>query len=119
LVNKLDMIKNTKKYLYIMGGILCAIFMHFYLQYSFEKRELQENVEYPLIYNQNSEIKGKIVKRSISKVIKNTYLIELTDNQKFTIYGFSFLQVGDSICKPANVDTLYIFRGNERYINRL
>lgn len=72
-----------------------------------------EDNEYPFITKNSNDYQGVITKRSISGVYKGAYLFDLSNGQKFSTSGFSFLKVGDSIHRPANVDIIYLYIDRE------
>lgn len=55
-----------------------------------EDNKNKENEFYPDIRKSNQEYNGRIKKRTMSKVWKDTYLIELYNNDRFSISGFGF-----------------------------
>lgn len=91
------------------------ILFYFFIQEYKKNKELEENKEYPFIYNYTQEYKGQIAKFKRSKSRRETFLVELSNGQKFTIYEFSFLRIGDSINKPVNSDSLYIRTQGKEY----
>lgn len=97
------------KYVSYITGLLAAIFFYFYLDRDQEKTKIREDVEYPFINKNSNDYKGIITKRSISGIYKGTQLFELSTGQKFSASGFNFLEVGDSIHRPMNADSIYIF----------
>lgn len=101
-------ISKKIKYIYILFCVLAVIFYHFYLQEDREKIIVEEGVNYPFLSKNSNDYCGTIIKRSMSGVYTGTYLFELSNGQKFSESGF--LEVGDSIHRPANMDSLYIYR---------
>lgn len=97
------------KYISYIAGLLASIFFYFYLDRDQEKTKAQENIEYPFINKNSYDYQGVIIKRSISGVYRGTQLFELSTGQKFSASGFNFLEVGDSIHRPMNADSIYIF----------
>ena len=101
------------KYISYIAGLLASIFFYFYLDRDQEKTKVQENIEYPFINKNSYDYQGVITKRSISGVYKGAYLFDLSNGQKFSTSGFSFLKVGDSIHRPANADIIYLYIDRE------
>ena len=95
-----------------------------------EEGRQREDREYTPIDNSPREFKGMIISTKMSAYWKGTQVVHLS-NDKFTTssstrnyeYGggemASFMHVGDSIYKPANTDSIYIYRGNKTYYFRL
>jgi hypothetical protein len=73
----------------------------------------------------NNSLSGVIIKKT---VYKGSTWIKLRDSSKRYVLKFAnnfnlkpsslseFIEVGDSIYKPANTDTLFIYRNNDRYL---
>jgi len=101
--------KKKSNYIYAGIGLIAIILFYILDPYFSEKKRNKENIEYPLIYGSHLKFEGIIVKRNISMSWKGTYLFTLSNNQKFSGEHISFLQIGDSIFKAANSDSLYIF----------
>lgn len=101
--------KNTLlKYLFYIVCLLVTITFYFYLNEDQEKTKTNEDIEYPFINKNNNDYQGTIIKKSISRVYKGTQLFELSNGQKFSASGFNFLEVGDSIHRPMDADSIYI-----------
>ncbi|WP_185107308.1 hypothetical protein [Dysgonomonas macrotermitis] len=96
------------KYLYILFSVLAVAFFRFYLQKDKVETIINEGADYPLLSKNSNDYCGTIIKRSMSGVYTGTYLFELSNGQKFSESGF--LDVGDSIHRPANKDSLFIYR---------
>lgn len=106
-----------------------------YLIYSYswdlQKQKERENIEYATtIQHVRKELKGRVVKYEKSRFINLRYIIDLSTSEKLNIYEtpinyaykddqkflMSFLQKGDSIIKPANSDSIFVFRNNRKYL---
>lgn len=106
-----------------------------YLIYSYswdlQKQKERENIEYATtIQHVRKELKGRVVKYEKSRFINLRYIIDLSTSEKLKIYEtpinhaykddrkffISFLQKGDSIFKPANSDSIFVFRDNRKYL---
>jgi hypothetical protein len=90
------------------------------------KRE-KELKEYPDIENVFTEYKGIVINSHLSKGMVGAKSITLNNGQKFLVSSdtwnrkykkgamMEFIQIGDSIYKPANSDSIFIYRGNKTY----
>lgn len=96
-----------KNYLRYIISALMALGFYYYLQVDKKATVIMEDVEYPIISRNNNDYRGVITSRSMSGVYKGTWLFELSNGQKFSA-DMSFLQIGDSIHRPANNDSIYI-----------
>lgn len=84
-----------------------ALGFYYYLQIDKKATVIMEDHEYPFLSKNSNDYCGTIIKRSMSGVYTGTYLFELSNGQKFSESGF--LEVGDSIHRPADKDSIYIF----------
>lgn len=109
--------KMQKKY--FIFGILLLLSFGYFLNKCGKRITIREESVYPGIEKTNQTYNGKIASRSISKVLKDAYLLELSSGQKFRISGFSFLKIGDSICRPMNSDPLFIYTKDKKYCNKI
>lgn len=107
--------KKKTKYIYTAICVFAAVIFYLSRQEYLHEKEIEEGLEYPLIYDYNRGYIGLITQFSRSKSRRETFLVELSNGQKFTIYNFSFLQEGDSIYKPSRTDSLYIFTKEKEY----
>lgn len=98
-----------KNYLRYIISALMALGFYYYLQVNKKATVIIEDKEYPSITKNSLDYQGIITKRSISGVYKGAYLFDLSNGQKFSTSGFSFLKVGDSIHRPANADIIYLY----------
>lgn len=87
--------------------------------------------KYPLLKEQGDilSLSGVVTKKDFSNNLysRGTYLIDLTDGTKFALYGTTrnylyessdltnFLYIGDSIYKPYSSDSIFIYRGDQKY----
>ncbi|WP_353123853.1 hypothetical protein [Dysgonomonas capnocytophagoides] len=86
--------------------------------------------EYPLLETVNARnIAGVVLskKQSMNQYYRGGYLIELINAEKFTLSGVTinylykpydicdFLQINDSINKPVQNDSLYVYRQGKEY----
>ncbi|GAB6013051.1 hypothetical protein [Viscerimonas tarda] len=91
------------------------------------KRRNEDDKMYPYIVGLPREFKGKIIRRFLNLNWAGTYSFELSNGDKFSLstgtwnddYGrrgglLHHLSVGDSIYKPVNNDSLYLYRKNEK-----
>lgn len=102
-----------KNYLRYIISALMALGFYYYLQVDRKATVLLEDNEYPSITGNSKDYQGVITKRSISGVYKSAYLFDLSNGQRFSTSGFSFLKVGDSIHRPANADIIYLYIDRE------
>lgn len=91
----------------------------------------EEDKEYIRIEHSNKEVKGMLFDKRMSRYWTGTVIFQLSNGEKFSTssstrnykYGgvemMFFLQVGDSIFKPAHTDSIFIYRGNKEYYFRL
>lgn len=93
---------------YIVTGLM-ALGFYYYLQIDKKATVLLEDSEYPILNNNSLDYNGVIANRTISGVYRGVYLFDLTNGQKFSTSGFSFLKIGDSIHRPANMDIIFLF----------
>lgn len=121
--------KKTSNYLNIFLIVMAPIVIYTGVQNSKnnEKIKEKEGREYPRITIVSKEFKGVIYEISQSKYWAGTYIVSLTGGQNFSIWSNSrnydygkkevmnFLEVGDSIHKPIDSDSLLIFRGAKEY----
>lgn len=96
-----------------------------------QKEQEVEDAQFPKIENMDKECKGRLAKTGISKAYTGRTLLYFSNGQKAAITDntfnytiskvnlMSFVQVGDSIYKPANTDSIFIYRGNKIYYFRL
>lgn len=103
------------------------IFVMVYNDFSMNNQRKKEDDEYIQIEKYKNEYKGRLLSKQISKGYKGLTLMHLTNNAKFSIsestrnYLYSgqdldyFIQIGDSIFKPANSDSLFIIRKDRTY----
>lgn len=107
--------KKKLNTVYIVICLLASAIFYFSRQGYLEKKEVEENLEYASIYDNSQEYSGQITEFSSSKSRRETFLVKLSNGQKFLIYNFSFLQKGDSIYKAKGTDTLCIFTKEKEY----
>ncbi|MDR3058048.1 MAG: hypothetical protein LBU84_07900 [Prevotella sp.] len=131
--------KNLLKAIFILATIVSFILLFFSPDTSKQDQMDAEIIlkEYPqledyLIYGERS-IKGVVLKAKLGdrNYIQGAVYIELTNGEKFSIgtntrnYQYEpeglihFLQVNDSISKPANDNLFLIYRNGERYFFKL
>ena len=126
-------ILNSKKwYLLPIIGLIIMCIPIFFWQDFYEWRDNKKNrliEEYPSIKDINKELKSKVVHKQISPFFSGTYLFHLSNGDKFSLanqernYQYEklhsnlmrMLSVGDSIYKPKNTDSIYVFRNKSRY----
>lgn len=70
--------KKKTKYVYICISLLCVVLFYFFTQEYKKNKEIEENEEYPLIYNSIEEYKGQIISFMRSKSRRETFLVELS-----------------------------------------
>ena len=116
-------------YLNIFFIILAAAIIYSSTQSDKEgaKTKDKESIEYPFIEESSQEFRGEIYDINQSKYWAGAYLITLTNGQNFSIgastinyeYGkveaMKSLEIGDSVYKPINSDSLLIHRENKKY----
>ncbi|MDH6356137.1 Zn/Cd-binding protein ZinT [Dysgonomonas sp. PH5-45] len=96
-----------------------------------QKEREKEDAQFPEIENISKEFKGTLVKTGISNAYVGRTLLYFSNGQKAAITDntfnyaisevnlMSFVQVEDSIYKPANSDSIFIYRGDKTYYFRL
>jgi len=92
-----------------------------------QKQREKEDAKFPKIESFSLEIKGRLVKIGGSNAYAGRKLLYFSNGQKAAVshdifnYEISnvsieyFMQPGDSIYKPSNSDSIFIYRGNETY----
>lgn len=111
--------KEVKVMLQFSIGIIVLLCLYFFIN----KKSAQEGQEYPDIGSlYTNEIKGSVKKYSIGWKYKGTKQITLSSNMNFLLYGSTYnfqygepnlmalITVGDSIFKPANSDSIYLYK---------
>jgi hypothetical protein len=96
-----------------------------------QKEREKEDAQFPKIENISKEYKGRLVKTGISNAYVGRTLLYFSNGQKAaitdntfnyavsTVNLMSFVQAGDSIYKPVNTDSIFIYRGSKTYYFRL
>ena len=87
-----------------------------------------EDQNYPVLSAIESELSGKVEKLYFSISNKGTYLVKLNRGGNFRFlasntYNYEYsphslydlIAIGDSIYKPKNTDSIYVFRNKSRY----
>lgn len=126
--------KNKKVYLVLTLAILCfGTLMQILIYYGGKSKNDKIRSEYP-----NVPIDSTVIgiigysREDFHSVPKGALLVQLENGIRFSassysnpvidgkiqfnIYLYSFLQRGDSICKPAHKDSLYVFRNDAKYV---
>lgn len=121
---------KTNNSLQTFLGILVVGIIIFFIIYNnsnIDNKRKKEDNEYIQIEMSNKEYKGRVLSKQRSKGYTGLTLVHLTNNIKFSISGGGrnymysnqdlnyFMQIGDSIFKPYNTDSIYIFRNNKTY----
>lgn len=101
--------------LFLKVLLLIVAFGCFY--YYSDYRKKQETIDYPLLHTFKGQVNGIVINKSSSYIYRNTFRIRLYGNQRFSIHDFGYIQVGDSLYRPANTDSLYIYRNEELLFN--
>ena len=113
-----------KKQIVIRGVVIISILTLFtlmciFLTYTLEKFEEDfEKIEYKESYHGNIidlETNRGFIYMTFEGGDK-FYVIDSKNNLYSPKHFYGFVQLGDSIVKPASTDSLYIFRNNEKYI---
>lgn len=128
----INRLTKTLKYIGLISGIFIFIY---YLQfdYNYENKKELENIDYPALEeNFSNEYKGRLVYYELSSRNKGSFLIQLSNGDKVSLSPYptknykyftsslkDILSVGDSIYKPKNSDTIYVFKKNNIYYFRL
>lgn len=115
-----------KKYLIF---ILLSFIAVFFLMKVLDDKDKKELKDYPILRKMFSQsISGKVLltKKTMNKYSKGLFLVGLnsvkfslnrdTSNKEYTPSNIeTFLQLNDSIYKPAFSDSIYIHRDGKRY----
>lgn len=113
----------------IMGTtIVLAVFYSFIMSRNDEEKRLQEEMVYPRIDKINREIAGRIYSIKPSAFLSGSVaLIQLKDSTAFSLWAnriddnlkpfniSDLIEINDSIYKPADNDSVYIYRNNKTY----
>lgn len=94
---------------YIVTGLI-ALGFYYYLQIDKKATVLLEDNEYPNIAKNSKNYQGLITRRALSGAYKGCYLFDMSNGQKFSTSDLTHLKVGDSIHRPSNMDSIYIYR---------
>lgn len=125
---------NRIVYIIVSVGIAIIItsfilILLIYFKEEMKKDKINEKETYLSLNETTQEFKGLIIKRTLSAHWAGTYLYDLSTNQKFHLSGLTLnrsyekkyqdlitsLHTGDSIFKPKNSDTLYVYRKRGDY----
>lgn len=122
------MMTKTNKIKYMFSTLALLIGITWFLWTPSESEsQLKEQMIYPRLDDISNSICGSVFSIRQSKTRNGTHIIMLNNNQGFSISGvtsnrnyksyrlFEFLQTNDSIYKPANTDSIYIWRDNKKY----
>lgn len=108
----------------ILGVFIIIIFIYFII-YNYESGQYQRK-NYPII-NKSFSIKGIVIqKKRVINIFNRGVLIEISDGNKFNVpwlkndlyekdYLDDFIQVGDSVMKRIEHDSIFIFRNGSEY----
>lgn len=119
IFNKKIMKKEVKVMLQFSIGIIVLLCLYFFIN----KKSTQEGIEFPKIETYlDKEVRGVVTKYSINWNTRGSMLVTLSSNTKLSIYGSTYnfqyrepnlmalITVGDSIFKPANSDSIYLYK---------
>lgn len=130
---KINNLFNSKlSLLFLIVGLILICIPIVFWKYIIEYRENDKQkliLEYPLLINVKKEIRGKIATIRISNYYSGTSLYYLSNEEKFRLSGLTInydynklnndlmnmLSVGDSIYKPANSDSIYVYRKDKKF----
>lgn len=124
-INKLIDKKTVKRLSYFLMFLTIPVFL--YIRGEQNEKYDQEYSTYSDICLQKKGYKGKIIICRLSRYLRGQTLIVLTNRDRFRIscgtYNFlyeepeisRFLKANDSIYKPAQKDSLYIYRDSIKY----
>jgi transposase len=116
------------KYIILLLMLILGIFLFFVMNNDKNKYQSLKD-EFPIINNLNfQKFSGQITKKETHMSMRGVYLVSLSNGQKFSIGGTSlnylygvdfdlikFIAVGDSIFKPSNTDSIFIYRNTRKY----
>jgi len=113
----------------VLGILLIGLIFlsHYLIERHMKNSRKREDKEYMDIQKSYLEYKGVISSKKMSDGYAGTVLFELRNGVKFRIYETSinysignidltsFMTYGDSIYKPDNTDSIYIYRKGKEY----
>ena len=91
------------------------------------EKQRKERRIYPILGDINDTLSGCVLFAKMSNVWNGTFIVMLNNYKGFSIFGTTsnenyrnsifgyFIQKGDSIYKPANTDSIFVFRGDKEY----
>lgn len=97
---------------------------------AYKEAQIIKNEYITLNKNYSSTINGNVLKKelSVNRYAKGAFLIELSNGIKIALAGgtinylygnqfdlMSFVEIGDSISKSGNSDSIFIYRNNIKY----
>lgn len=123
----------TKKSKIIWTLIAIVIFTYCFFienpfQWNLERKRNETSEKYKSLDEFTGEISGIVKESQTSSGWKGVYLFDLSNNAKFSLSGLTrnrnynyryvdlrSISVGDSIRKPKDSDTVYVYRKNKEY----
>lgn len=113
--------------LFVISSIVSFVFLSSWIDDNMNQTRKKEILEYPSLSREfDKNYEGTISHKKLSRGFGGYYLFTLINGIRFgvsTSYHYNykpydlldFIEVGDSINKPANNDTLFIYRDNKEY----